>query len=101
LNRSDTIEDTIPARQRTIEELGTETDISFPNLNDDQIESEHSSTVTSIKEINSSLKTNRKSLLSISDDEILTEQFENELADMKAKSKNIEEMIEKLVLLEK
>jgi hypothetical protein len=53
-------------RQRTIEKIMAESDISFGN----------------------------------SDDEISTEQFENELADMKAKSKDIEEMIEKLVSFE-
>jgi hypothetical protein len=109
VNRSDTteneyetrIEDGKPIRQRTIEEIMAESDISFDNLNDDQIESKNlsqSSIKTSIKDRNFSLETDRKLTLSFSDDEISTEQFENELADMQTKSKDIEEMVEKFLL---
>jgi len=108
-NRSDTIEneyetgieDSKPIRQRTIEEIMAKSDISFDNLNDDQIGSKNlsqSSRKTSIKDRNFSLETDRKFTLSFSDDEISSEQFENELADMQTKSKDIEEMVEKFLL---
>ncbi|CAF4767118.1 unnamed protein product [Rotaria sp. Silwood1] len=78
--------DVKPVHQRTIEEIMIESDISIIyNLNDDQTESKRSS--QSI--IKTSITTN---------DENSTGQYENELAIMKAKSKNIEEMIENFLL---
>lgn len=105
LNRSDTIENEDetrienikPIQHRAIEEIMAESDISYHNLSDEQIESKYLSQ-SSIKDINPSFETNHKSILSFSDDEISTEQFENELADMQTKSKDIEEMIEKFLL---
>jgi hypothetical protein len=95
------IEDVQPIRHRTIEEIMAESDISFHNSSDDQIGSQHksqSSTKTSMKDINPSFEINHPSILSISDDEISIEQFENELADVQNKSKDIEDMIENFLL---
>lgn len=108
-NRSDTIENEYETKiehvelvhHRTIEEIMAESDISFQNINDDPVESKHStqsSINTSIKDRSLDLETDRKSSLSFSDDDISTKQFENELADMNAKSKDIEELIEKFLL---
>jgi hypothetical protein len=85
---------------RTKEEIMAESDISFENFNNDLEESTRSSQLsikTSIKDINPSLETNHKSTLSFSDDEISTEQFENQLADINTKSKDIEALIEQFL----
>ncbi|CAF0964629.1 unnamed protein product [Rotaria sordida] len=96
------IEDVKPVYQRTIEEIMIESDISIVyNLNDDRTElkrSSQSTIKTSITSINFSLEINHKSILLFLDDENSTEQFKNELANMKAKSKHIEEIIENFLL---
>lgn len=66
----------------------------FNNEYDTRIEDIKHVSQTSIKDINSSLETNHKSILSISDDD----EISTELADMQTKSKDIEEMIEKFLL---
>jgi len=94
------IEDIIMVHHRTKEEIMAESDISFENFNNDLEESTRSSQLsikTSIKDINPSLETTHKSTLSFSDDEISTEQFENELADINTKSKDIEALIEQFL----
>ncbi|CAF4087137.1 unnamed protein product, partial [Rotaria sordida] len=60
--------------------------------------SSQSTIKTSITSINFSLEINHKSILLFLDDENSTEQFKNELANMKAKSKHIEEIIENFLL---
>lgn len=78
-----------------------QSDISYDNLSDGQVESKYllqPSMETSIKDTSPSFKTIHKSILSLTDDEISSEQFENELADMQTKSKDIEEMIDKFLL---
>ena len=78
-----------------------ESEISLGDLIDHSVESTQSlliTTKTLIKEIDLTLETNDRSVLSLSDDDISTEQFENELADVNAKSKDIEDMIEKFLL---
>ncbi|CAF2363639.1 unnamed protein product [Rotaria sp. Silwood2] len=96
------IEDVKPVHQRTIKEIMVESDISLiHNLNGDQTESKHSSKPTIktfITSINFSSEINHKSMSIFLDDENSVGQFENVLAHMKAKSKNIEEMIENFLL---
>ncbi|CAF2112367.1 unnamed protein product [Rotaria magnacalcarata] len=90
-----------PIHQRTIEEIMVESNFSIQNSHDNQTESEHSlqpTMKTSMTEINVRSMTKHKSTLSFSDDENLAVQFQNELADMKAKSNDIEEMIAKFLL---
>ncbi len=66
----------------------------FNNEYDIRIEYIKHVSQTSIKDINPSLETNHKSILSISDDD----EISTELVDMQTKSKDIEEMIEKFLL---
>ena len=85
-----------PVHQRTIQEIMAESDISIHNSNDEQTESKHQS---SEADISFSLAINHGERNGIfSDNEISIERYENELATMKAKSKNIEEMVEKYLL---
>jgi hypothetical protein len=90
------IEDVKPVRQRTIEEIMADSEISSDNSTV-QIEESETSVKMFTKDINFSLETNNKSTFSFSSEELSTEQFESELADVNSKSKNIEEMIEKFL----
>lgn len=84
-------------RRRTIEEIMLGSDTSISNLSSHEMESTQSTTKESATDINFNLDTYPNSRFSFSDDEKSTERFEKELDNMKAKSKGIEEIIDKFL----